>query len=660
TEAALLAVNAEIERAQQRESLAKQLRGAQADAEAAKTRREQCRKTKEALASKKGESEERGRQMAAIDAEMSSYDELETRRERIRTLGEEITAGREDVKTSEGAIKGSEESLAAAKKERDSLAQAGEHKARLLAVKKELEKRSEDVEQFAEDKEELIKLCRDYKKAQELYGTTRRCMEEARFDANEARMAFLDAQAGLMAEGLSEGEPCPVCGSIHHPAKAVRPEHAPTQAEVERKEKNADRLVEQANKASEDAHTKQGSFKTARDAFVRRQAELFGEEPIENLDERIREERERIDEASTANAAQIRTEDDKIARRTRLEELIPAEEEKLREAQKKLGEQREALVQKQTSHKEETQAVKALAEKLAFPDKKAAEEKLSLLQTQENAYKEQTEQAQKDELEAVKDLSAAEASLKELRTQIAQIPEADGEKLAASLQELQAEKTRCVDAQKNLHARLTANASARENIVKRLDESAQLEKKRAWMKSLADTAAGKLAGRDRLSLETFVQMTYFDRILVRANTHLMRMSGSKYDLVRKKTADNLRSQSGLELNVIDHYNGTERDVKTLSGGESFIASLSLALGLAEEIQMSAGGIRLDTMFVDEGFGTLDEETLDQAMRALRSLGEEQRLIGIISHVGELRREIDRQVIVVKEKSGGSRAEVRVE
>jgi exonuclease SbcC len=113
------------------------------------------------------------------------------------------------------------------------------------------------------------------------------------------------------------------------------------------------------------------------------------------------------------------------------------------------------------------------------------------------------------------------------------------------------------------------------------------------------------------------------------------------------------------LNVIDHYNGSERDVKTLSGGESFIASLSLALGLSDEIQSYAGGIRLDSMFVDEGFGTLDEATLSHAMRALLGISQSNRLVGIISHVGELKEKISRQIVVLKERAGGSRAEIAV-
>ena len=175
---------------------------------------------------------------------------------------------------------------------------------------------------------------------------------------------------------------------------------------------------------------------------------------------------------------------------------------------------------------------------------------------------------------------------------------------------------------------------------------------------LSDTVNGTLSGhKQHIMLETFVQMTYFDRILRRANVHLMRMSAGQYELVRRETPEDYRSMSGLDLDVTDHYNGTARSVKTLSGGESFIASLSLALGLSEEIQHTASGIRLDTMFVDEGFGSLDEDTLQQAMRALQGLTEGNRLVGIISHVSELRRAIDRQIVVTKEKSGGSRVEI---
>ena len=177
------------------------------------------------------------------------------------------------------------------------------------------------------------------------------------------------------------------------------------------------------------------------------------------------------------------------------------------------------------------------------------------------------------------------------------------------------------------------------------------------MRSLSNTANGSISGKEKIMLETYIQMTYFDRIIARANTRLMVMSGGQYELKRRKQAEDKVSQSGLDLDVIDHYNGTERSVSSLSGGETFKASLSLALGLSDEIQSSAGGVRLDTMFVDEGFGSLDENSLDQAMNALMSLAEGDRLVGIISHVSDLKRRIDRQIVVTKQRSGGSKAEI---
>ena len=191
-----------------------------------------------------------------------------------------------------------------------------------------------------------------------------------------------------------------------------------------------------------------------------------------------------------------------------------------------------------------------------------------------------------------------------------------------------------------------------------METLSELERRWSWVRALSNTANGNLAGKEKLMLETYIQTTYFDRIIRRANLRFLAMSGGQYELKRSREAGNNKSQSGLELNVIDHYNGTERSVRTLSGGESFKASLSLALGLADEIQSSAGGIRLDTMFVDEGFGSLDEESLRQAIQTLADLAGGNRLVGIISHVGELKERIDRQIVVTKDRTGGSH--VRIE
>ena len=185
-----------------------------------------------------------------------------------------------------------------------------------------------------------------------------------------------------------------------------------------------------------------------------------------------------------------------------------------------------------------------------------------------------------------------------------------------------------------------------------------LEETCGWMRALSETANGTLTGKEKIMLETYIQTTYFDRILQRANLRLQKMSGGQYDLKRRTAPGSIRGQSGLELDIIDHINATERSVNTLSGGEAFLASLALALGLSDEVQMSTG-IRLDTLFVDEGFGSLDSESLSKAYGTLIGLTDGHRLVGIISHVAELKERVDRQIVVTKDRSGGSTARIVV-
>ena len=204
--------------------------------------------------------------------------------------------------------------------------------------------------------------------------------------------------------------------------------------------------------------------------------------------------------------------------------------------------------------------------------------------------------------------------------------------------------------------RITDNQKAEGNIAAKASKLEDLEQRYAWMKALYDTASGSVSGKPKIELETYIQSAFFDKILMRANIRLQKMSGGQYDLKRRAVPDNLKQQSGLELDIIDHVNASERSVNTLSGGESFLASLALALGLSDEVQMSTG-IRLDTLFVDEGFGSLDPEALNKAYNTLASLTEGNRLVGIISHVAELKERIDRQIVVTKTRDGGSTARI---
>lgn len=204
---------------------------------------------------------------------------------------------------------------------------------------------------------------------------------------------------------------------------------------------------------------------------------------------------------------------------------------------------------------------------------------------------------------------------------------------------------------RNLH--LMANERLYRRLQADWKEFSGLSARYEMLKALSDTANGKLKGSEKMTLERFIQADYFQQVLLQANQRFLQMTAGQYELERAQTADNLQSQFGLELNVINHYTGKSRSVRSLSGGESFMASLSLALGFSDVIRQHAGGVVMDTLFVDEGFGSLDERSLDQVMDALVRLSGSSKLVGIISHVAELRNRIERKIIVTKTPSGSS-------
>jgi len=203
----------------------------------------------------------------------------------------------------------------------------------------------------------------------------------------------------------------------------------------------------------------------------------------------------------------------------------------------------------------------------------------------------------------------------------------------------------------DIYSRLQTNKRIQNTIESKQNEMKEIEQKYLALRNLSDTANGDLSGKQKLAFEQYVQATYFNQIITEANKRFSYMTAGRFELIRKVEAGNLKSQTGLELDVIDNYTGKSRSVKTLSGGESFKASLAMALGLSDMIQRFAGGIQLDTIFVDEGFGALDSESLDQAISVLSALTSGNRTVGIISHVGELKERIDKKLVVKKSVSG---------
>ncbi len=362
-------------------------------------------------------------------------------------------------------------------------------------------------------------------------------------------------------------------------------------------------------------------------------------------------------EKISALARDIAAAEERAVRKAGTEKLLRETEEEL----STLSGTREALsgaVQFNSSRLAEMRRrVQELASSLPFPDGGSARARAKELASLTESMKADLERAEREHGQLERAVSALSGETDGLIAQLADAPELDAAAETAERERTETLRGELRQQKQTVDSRIHSNRAAAESISERLSELERLERRLSWMKSLSDTANGTINGKEKVALETYVQMTFFDRIIARANIRFMVMSGGQYELKRRADAGDYRSQSGLELDVVDHYNGSERSVKTLSGGESFKASLSLALGLADEIQSSAGGVRLETMFVDEGFGSLDEESLDQAIRALGGLTEGNRLVGIISHVGELKERIDKQIVVTKERTGGSKVKI---
>ncbi|WP_283607414.1 AAA family ATPase [Faecalispora anaeroviscerum] len=229
----------------------------------------------------------------------------------------------------------------------------------------------------------------------------------------------------------------------------------------------------------------------------------------------------------------------------------------------------------------------------------------------------------------------------------------DVEKLALRQEELKREKSVLEEQISQISQRFHGNQRTLQRLEEALRQKEKLEHRYLVLSSLSRTANGELPERQKLAFEQYVQAAYFQMVIQEANKRMNRMTNGRFELLRKEIPEDNRSQSGLELDVMDYYTGKLRSVRSLSGGESFKASLSLALGLSDVIQSYAGGVQIDTMFIDEGFGTLDSESLDQAISALSALTTGDRLVGIISHVPELKEKIDKKIMIRKSVTGST-------
>ncbi len=533
-------------------------------------------------------------------------------------------------------------------------------------------KKKEGVEYLKDVFERKIKAVSQADEAKDRYMSAFAAYEEANNRYLKMEKAFFNEQAGIMAAALEEGQPCPVCGSVTHPVPAVAGDDAPTEMQlkkykiyVEDKSKECSELSSQSGLLSGQAESMNNMFFSS---IVN-----FNTQWKEALDNSSDDETIRVDIIQLlADLGKILDEamlekknaDENISKYNNLIKMLSDYDKKVEQFKDKINKSKNELAILSTQNENMQKQISQLEKELGNKDIMQAKKLINDMKLKKVQLDKAYEAAKKQYDEYTINIKTLKNRISDLQKQIShtdkqKTPDIDIPMYEKQLEDMKKERLKLREKKNIVDIRIANNEKIYKSIERVNEKSEKSEKHYSWLRTLSDTVNGSLSGKSRIKLETYVQMSFFDRIIMRANTRFMRLTDGQYELKRSDSKDNYKNQTGLELDIIDHYNGTIRSVKSLSGGEAFEASLSMALGMSDEIQSRSGGIQIDTMFIDEGFGSLDDESLSQAVKVLNSLSSSDRLIGIISHVSVLKDRIDKQIVVSKGKTGGSSAVISV-
>lgn len=648
-------INSNIKLYENQEATKKAYAKASAKLEELKTKRNDCEKAYKSAEAQRERLDDLTRKINLINSKMPKYDEL-------KSLENSIKERAQSFEKSNNLLKLKQQEITLLEKEIDEKSKALEEVkgADLLAQKLTVQK--EEINKKAEALKELkteIDRCKtEQKNLKNAQSFAKSALDEYGTLENEYTqiyIAFFNEQAGIIADELKDGEPCPVCGSTSHPNLARKSENAPSQADVESAQNLVKKAQEKADKARDTASALKSRFDEIAANVKSAAKKLFGTD--DNVFDDYNSNINALKKDYDCTLALLKTANEKLNLYQKLDKEIP----KIQEKQKSLSDEISTLNTQKASDEafisENTKRVTSIKSELDFESADLAKDKLKEYTNLSNDIKNAIEKSKNDFDDIKSKYDTQKGTKASLENALKEFKEIDLASLKEKSLKLNEYKKDVDETAKSLYSRIESNKSRVDDISKKRDILKGYDDKYVWLKALSETANGDISGKEKITLETFVQMTYFDSIIRKANIRLLTMSDGQYELVRRSDAETLKKNEGLALDVIDHFNGSSRSVSTLSGGESFMASLCLALGLSDEIQSSNGGIKLDTMFVDEGFGSLDGEALDRALSALTSLSQGNRLVGIISHVDALCDRIDNKIVITKDRTIGSNAQI---
>lgn len=648
-------INSNIKLYENQEATKKAYAEASAKLEELKTKRNDCEKAYKSAEAQRERLDDLTRKINLINSKMPKYDEL-------KSLENSINERTQSFEKSNNLLKLKQQEITLLEKEIDEKSKALEEVKgadllvqKLTAQKEEIKKKAEALKEL---KTEIDRCKTEQKNLKNAQSFAKSALDEygaLENEYNQIYIAFFNEQAGIIADELKDGEPCPVCGSTSYPNLARKSENAPSQADVESAQNLVKKAQEKADKARDTASALKSRFDEIAANVKSAAKKLFGTDDnvFDNYNSNINALKKEYD----CTLALLKTANEKLNLYQKLDKEIP----KIQEKQKSLSDEISTLNTQKASDEafisENTKRVTSIKSELDFKSADLAKDKLKEYTNLSNDIKNAIEKSKNDFDDIKSKYDTQKGTKASLENALKEFKEIDLASLNEKSLKLNEYKKDIDKTAKSLYSRIESNKLLVDNISKKRDILKGYDDKYVWLKALSETANGDISGKEKITLETFVQMTYFDSIIRKANIRLLTMSDGQYELVRRSDAETLKKNEGLALDVIDHFNGSSRSVSTLSGGESFMASLCLALGLSDEIQSSNGGIKLDTMFVDEGFGSLDGEALDRALSALTSLSQGNRLVGIISHVDALRDRIDNKIVITKDRTIGSNAQI---
>lgn len=648
-------INSNIKLYENQEATKKAYAKASSKLEELKTKRNECEKAYKSAEAQRERLDDLTRKINLINSKMPKYDEL-------KSLENSINERAQSFEKSNNSLKQKQQEITLLEKEIDEKSKALEEVKgadllvqKLTVQKEEIKKKAEALKEL---KTEIDRCKTEQKNLKNAQSFAKSALDEygaLENEYNQIYIAFFNEQAGIIADELKDGEPCPVCGSTSHPNLARKSENAPSQADVESAQNLVKKAQEKANKARDTASALKSRVDEIAANVKSAAKKLFGTD--DNVFDDYNSNINALKKEYDCTLALLKTANEKLDLYQKLDKEIP----KIQEKQKSLLDEISTLNTQKASDEafisENTKRVTSIKSELDFESADLAKDKLKEYTNLSSDIKNAIEKSKNafDDIKSKYDTQkGTKASLENALKEFKEIDLASLNEKSLKLNEYKkgVDKTA-----KLLYSRIDSNKLLVDNISEKRDILKGYDDKYVWLKALSETANGDISGKEKITLETFVQMTYFDSIIRKANIRLLTMSDGQYELVRRSDAETLKKNEGLALDVIDHFNASTRSVSTLSGGESFMASLCLALGLSDEIQSSNGGIKLDTMFVDEGFGSLDGEALDRALSALTPLSQGNRLVGIISHVDALCDRIDNKIVITKDRTIGSNAQI---